>query len=148
MDERNHLELREIAEQASARIRHITDSLSELRANYDGPAIADNISEIEIVYAEIAELQNEEQRAQRERSLARTRERFGLERLRQNQQLTTEGFVSLGRVIYHCERAIEAFERWISNLRQSQPFDEDVNTAIAETGEALHCAYLISRPPT
>jgi len=134
MDELNHLELREIAEQASACIRHITDSLSELRANYDGPAIADNVSEIEIVYHEIVKLQNEEQRAQRERSLARTRgrERFGLERLRQNQQLTTEGFVSLGRVIYHCERAIDAFERWISNLRQSQPFDEDVNTAIAE----------------
>jgi len=134
MDELNHLELREIAEQASARIRQITDSLSELRANYDGPAIADNVSGIEIVYHEIVKLQNEEQRAQRERSLARTRgrERFGLERLRQNQQLTTEGFVSLGRVIYHCERAIDAFERWISNLRQSQPFDEDVNTAIAE----------------
>ena len=68
MDERNHLELRQIAEQASVRIRQVTDSLSELRANYDGPAIADNISEIEIVYHEIVELQNEEQREQRERS--------------------------------------------------------------------------------
>lgn len=54
MDERNHLELRQIAEQASDRIRQVTDSLSELRANYDGPAIADNISEIEIVYTRLS----------------------------------------------------------------------------------------------
>src|SRR5690349_18134557 len=116
MDERNHLELRQIVEQASGRLREITNSLTELRANYDGPAIADNITQIEAVYEELSELQNEEQRAGRERSLARTRERFGLERLRQNEKLSTEGFTSLGRAIYHCERTIEAFGQWDTNL--------------------------------
>lgn len=148
MDDRNHLELRQIAEQASGRIRQITDSLTELRARYDGPAIADNIGRIEAIYTEVAELQSREQRLERERGLARTRERFGLGRLRANQELSPEGFTSLGRVIYHCERAIEAFERWVTNLRNGQPFDEEVHSAIAETGEALHCAYLVSRPPT
>lgn len=147
MEERNHLELRQIAEQASGRVVQITNSLTELRTNYDGPAIADNISQIEAVYEELAELQNEEQKAGRKQSLARTRERFGLERLRQNQKLSTEGFTSLGRVIYHCERAVEAFGRWVTNLQHGQPFDEEADTAISETGEALHWAYLISRPP-
>ena len=146
MDEHNHLELRQIAEQASGRLTEITNSLTELRANYDGRAIADNISQIEAVYEELSELQNEEQRAGRERSLARTRERFDSERLRQNEKLSTEGFTSLGRAIYHCERAIEAFGRWVTNLRHGQPFEDEANTAISETGEALHWAYLVSRP--
>jgi hypothetical protein len=147
MDELNHLELTQIAARSKNSIDRINNSITEARARYNGPAIAETIEELEETYNEIAQLEDGERRAERERNLARTRERFGLERLWQNQPLSRDGFVSLGRVIYHGDRASEAFDGWVRNLREGHDFAEDARTAIAETAEALHWAYLVSRPP-
>ena len=147
MDELNHLELIDIAVRSKGSIDRINNSITEARARYNGPAIAETIEELEETYNEIAQLEDGERRAERERNLARTRERFGLERLWQNQPLSRDGFVSLGRVIYHGDRASEAFDRWVRNLREGHDFAADARTAIAETAEALHWAYLVSRPP-
>ena len=146
MNELNHLQLREIAEQNKTHIQQIIDRLTEARANYGGPAIADAIDELEIIYKELAPLDDAEKRAAQDKGLELTRKRFGLGRLRENGELSAMGSTALGRVIYRLERAIEGLDRWLAKLRDGQDFQEDIQFSIDSTGEAIHWAYLISRP--
>jgi len=146
MDELDHLQLRQIAEQNKTHIQRLIDILTEARVNYGGPAIANAVGELEIIYKELTPLDDAEKRAARDRGLELTRKRFGLGVLRENGELSSLGWTSLGRVIYNLERAIEGLNRWLAKIRDGQDFQEDIQFSIDQTGEAVHWAYLICRP--
>jgi hypothetical protein len=142
MEERTHLELRQLVERCKARLEQVVESLTEAIQHYDGPTIVGAVGEIETVYNELGELDDPARKKRRDELLALTRARFGLEPLRQNTPLTQLGFTSLRSTRYHSERAIEALDRLLTNLQSA----EDCQRAIAETGDALTSAYLIARP--
>jgi hypothetical protein len=146
MNELNHLQLIEIATQNRTQTQQIIDIVTEARANHDGPAIAHAIGDLEKTYKALASMDDAQKRATRDRSLEFTRKRFGLGALRENRQLSAMGGTSLGRVIYHLERAMEGLDRWLSKIQNGQDFQADTQFSIDQIGEAIHWAYLICRP--
>lgn len=146
MNELNNLQVKELASQNKSHLQAIIDKLTEARGKHDGPAIADAIGELETIYQGLKTLEEAGRRETRDKRLAQTRERFGLGALRENKDLSKMGGTSLGRVIYHLERAIEWLERWLRNLENSDDSQEDTQFFINETGEAIHWGYLICRP--
>jgi hypothetical protein len=93
-------------------------------------------------YAELGELDDPARKAERDKLLALTRARFGLESLKQNTPLSVLGYTSLRSTRYHSERAIEALNRWLAELQNAG----ECQQAISEVGNAIGTAYLIARP--
>jgi hypothetical protein len=95
MEERTHLELRQLAERCRTRLEQIIEALNNSIQHYDGPAIVEAVNNVEAVYAELGDLDDPDRKAERDGLLDLTRGRFGLEPLRKNTPLSQLGYTSL-----------------------------------------------------
>lgn len=146
MEERTHLELRQLAERCRARLEGVEETLRRA-AQDDGPTILAAIREAEEILGEFSELFEPEITARRNAQLAQIRQRFQPDTLSPNQRLSRRGYVSLRQAVQHAARANEALVRCISGIRDNltwETIQREFHDAYNQIAETVHYSYLIT----